>query len=94
MDLLFKRYTSPFFLIDETIRTGRFNEYIVELCNITADEEEDKTMWEYYLHRVFDKSFDEFVREVKKPRQPDNPVDFETTIKESYSILEGYVPDQ
>lgn len=94
MDLLFKRYASPFILIEETIRTGRFNDFIDELRNIISDEEEDRTMWEYYLHRVFDKSYEAFVREVKRPRQPEKTVDFETTIKESYSILKGFNPNK
>lgn len=96
MDLLFKRYASPFLLLDETIKTGRFSEFVTELVSIVNEEtekEDEDTMWEYYLHRIFDKSFADFKKEMMRSEQPENPVDFETTLQTSYDILNGFVPD-
>ena len=56
MDLLFKRYANPFLLLDNMITTGRFLEFILELIDIQNDEK----IHDVWIHKVFDKSFDDF----------------------------------
>lgn len=88
MDLLFKRYASPFILLDTCIDSGRLSDFILELIEIHNEE----IQWEFYIHRVHDKSFEEF----KKSLQPrSNKVDdeqLEATILDSSKILEGFIP--
>ena len=91
MDLLSKRYASPFLLLDEYIEAGCLAEFIDEFFDIVNQENEDQVMWDYYLHRVFDKSYEEFVNQCKK--EPEKPVDFKAAINNSISILEGFVPE-
>lgn len=93
MDLLFKRYAGPFLLLDEMIETGRLAEFVCEFVNIVNAETEEKSLWEFFLHKVFDKSYYEFVEETKHMSETTKLVDFETAIKESYSILENFVPE-
>jgi len=93
MDLLSKRYASPFLLLEEYIEAGCLAEFIEELIEIVNQENEDQTMWDIYLHKVYDKTFDEFVRQCKQQKEPEKPVDFETAINNSISILEGFVPE-
>lgn len=94
MDLLSKRYASPFLLLDSYIETGCFEEFVDEFVKLHNQEQEEKTMWEIWLHRRHDLSWDEFVNLCKQPPQkPDKPVDFGTAIKESKNILDGFVPE-
>ena len=44
-------------LLDKMILTGRFSEFIDEIITIQNEEQEEKTLWEFYIHRVFDQSF-------------------------------------
>lgn len=85
---MFKRYANPFILLDEMIASGRLLEFVGKLLEIKNDEE----IWEFFLHKVFDKSFDEFQKGVKKP-QPEQNIDFGTTIQKSYDMLQGFVPE-
>lgn len=56
MDLLFHRYASPYFLIDQMISVESFSGFVQEL----HDRTEEEKLWEFFLHKVRDKSFEEF----------------------------------
>lgn len=89
MDCLFSKYGSPFLFIDGIIQTNRFSEFVDEFLSL----ENEKKKWEFYLHKVFDKSFDEF--EESLPKQQDvSDEQLETTIKDSKSILSGFIPTE
>lgn len=97
MDLLFKRYASPFLLLDELIRTDRFSEFVsrfVFILNEEAEKEAEEILWEYYLHRVLNKSFSEFKQEMQRPKQFDKSLNFETTLQASYDILYDFEPEE
>ena len=53
MDLLFRRYASPFLLLDEVIKNNRLSEFVAEVMK----SENERQTWEFYLHKVFDKSY-------------------------------------
>lgn len=89
MDCLFSKYGSPFLFIDGIIQTNRFSEFVDEFLSL----ENEKKKWEFYLHKVFDKSFDEF--EESLPKQQDvSDEQLETAIKDSRSILSGFIPTE
>lgn len=58
-------------LLQQMVETGQLVEFIDELVQIRTEERQEKTMWEYYLHRVYDMSFDEFVQQTKEPETPE-----------------------
>lgn len=91
MDLLFSKYASPFLLLDGFILTGRFCDFMLEFIDI----ENEKTMWEFYLHKVHDMSFEEFKNSCS-PRQtePQTDEELETTVQNSKSILNGFIPQR
>lgn len=97
MDLLSKRYASPFSLLDNLIQAEQFNEWVEYFLNKQAQEDNDKKMWEFFLHKVFDKSFDEWEKEAKTG-QASNTVGVmdeakkEEIIKRSEGILNGFNP--
>jgi len=87
MDLLFSKYASPFILLDEMISCGRFFDFVLEFI----DFENERQEYEFWLHRVFDKSFDEFKKAIEPKKEV--PVEnLETTIKDSKDILSSFVP--
>ena len=89
-DLLFSKYASPQILIDQLISNGDFFDWVVEFINA----ENDKQAWEVWLHKVFDKSFEDFRNSLLQTRS--NQMDdeqLETTISNSKSILNGFIPD-
>ncbi len=92
MDLLFKRYASPFLLTDQMIRTSTFAEFVSELIRITNEEKE----WEVWMHRAKDKTYDEFQREIGSPittqEERTKKEDLEAIIKDSNNILDSFNP--
>ena len=47
-------------LLDQMIKTGRLYEFIGAVIRIRNEEQEEKVMWEFWLHKDFERSFSEF----------------------------------
>ena len=47
------------------ISSKRLTEFVREVLRIHNDETEEKTMWEFWLHKVHEKSFADFVKQMK-----------------------------
>lgn len=86
MDLIFKRYSSPFLLIDNLIMHCKLSSFIRELSEIRREED----VWEYYLHKINDKSYIDFKNSLDLDSELVEEQDFETTIKESIDILNSF----
>lgn len=48
-------------LLDQMIKTGRLYEFIGTVISIRNEEQEEKVMWEYWLHKDFERSYSEFI---------------------------------
>lgn len=81
-------------LLNGMFRTGRLAEFVDEVINIHNEEYKEKAMWEIWLHRVLDKSFDEFVETVNGGQNAEAPThgDVKNIILETKSMLNGFVP--
>lgn len=88
MDLLFSKYASPFSLIDELISNGDFFDWTLEFI----DAENDRKITEVWLHKIFDKSFEEFKNSILTEENTVTNEQLETTIVESQSILNNFIP--
>ena len=88
MDLLFKRYASPFVLLDSLIITNSLNSFIDDFIDFVKEDNE----WEFFLHKVYDKSWSEFRSSIK---QSDNqePIDLGATLVKSKNILNNFTPE-
>lgn len=96
MDMLFQRYACPYELMDGMIASGRFCEWVDEFIQICNDERNEKTQWEFYLHRVFDKTFEQFKEECmmnQRRQNADQEFDFEATLENSKNMMSGFVPE-
>lgn len=90
MDLLFKRYASPYLLIDEMILAGQFSEFVTKLTEYDADQ----NLWEFFLHKVDGQSFNGWKASLRdgKPNQMSDE-EIETTVNDSYFILNNFEPE-
>lgn len=88
MDLLFHRYASPFLLLDQLIPTGDLSDFISTIWEIREEE----MQWQYFLSKVFDKSFEDF-KETMKPQPGMTQKEIETTIKDSMSMMNTFIPE-
>ena len=95
MDLLFKRYASPFPFLNGMIQTGRFSEFVSSLVKTVNQEREDETDWEFFLHKVWEGSFADFRAEMQTNKDNMNLSQgtIETTILHSMNMLNNFNPD-
>ena len=91
MDLLFTRYASPFVLLDGLILTNSLNNFVNEFFNIVNEERKEKSKWEFFLHKVYDKSWSEFSNDMKQSENQ-KPVDLGATIVKSKNMLSNFTP--
>jgi len=73
------------------IRTGRFEEFVCEVIEIHNEEQKDKTLWEIWLHRIYDKSFADFAQSLE-PKDKKAPTNEEVAgiVRETHNILNGF----
>jgi len=92
MDLLFKRYASPFLLLDTYIEQGRLLDFVIELFNIRNEE----MTWDVWLHKVYDQSFEDFKNSMDGTQENKafTKEQVETTVKDSMNILIDFNPNE
>ena len=90
--MIFKRYSNPFSLIDPLIETNQFSEFIDTFNERVIEDIE----LQYWLHKVFDKSFDEFRNKIHNNSHAQTEVmsedEVKATINKSYDILSNFQP--
>lgn len=98
MDLVYKRYSNPMELIDNTISFSNFSEFISEL----ADNVSDEKLYDIWKSKVYDKSFADFKNEMMAKWKKNTGIEtsetmtdeeMETTINDSYEILNSFNPN-
>lgn len=88
MDLLFKRYASPFVLLDNLIITNSLNNFISDFIDFVNKDNE----WEFFLHKIYDKSWSEFSDSIKQSDDHE-PIDLGATLIKSKNILNNFTPE-
>lgn len=66
-----------------------------DLIDTIIDDRNENRQWEFYLHKVFDKSYNAFISSMKaeeEARQED--FDVNTTIQESFDIMKAITPEE
>lgn len=92
MDLLFTKYADPFSLLNGYIQTSRFCDFIEAFCKQKTEDDR----WEYFLHKVWDKSYAEFCETLQTSQDLQEMSDeqIEATVKKSMNILGNFNPIQ
>lgn len=95
MDLLFKRYASPFLFLNGMIQSARFYEFVVEFERTFMEEEEEHRSWEFFLHRVMEGSYNDFLEGVKvnKQNMTMTKEKEKEIIQHSEDILNNFIPE-
>ena len=92
MDLLFTRYASPFVLLDNLIANSSLSTFIDDLFKFIGEEKQEETKWQFFLHKVFDKSWKDFCEEIASVDKAEK-VDVGATIKKSHDMLNNFTPE-
>ena len=92
MDLLFSRYASPFVLLDTLILTGSTSDFIDDMFKFINKEKEEQMLWEFFLHKVYEKSWKEFVDETNTSDEQ-KEVDLGATLNKSKNMLKNFTPE-
>lgn len=79
------------------LEAGSFTSYITEFLEIYNEEIKDEMRWEVWLHKVYEQSYQDFVRECEQNEpaktQAETTETLSATINTSAAILQGFVPD-
>ena len=96
MDQLSQRYADPCFLLNGMIQTGRLDEFVDDFIVTVQKEKEEQVNWEFYLHKVFEGSFSNFVDELETNKKNQNMSErtIETTVQHSMDILNNFNPNK
>ena len=92
--MLFQRYASPMAILEKMVQARRLSEFVREFINIRNDELVEKTQWEYWLHRVFDMPFGEYLERsaVDTRAETVNTVNLAQTVSDSFDIVNSFCP--
>ena len=94
--MLFHRYANPLILLDRMIQSRRLDAFVKGFVDIHNEELEDRTQWEFYLHKVFDMTWTDFINAVKSSKNENQGTlsqeDLESTVNDSLAIINGFCP--
>lgn len=89
MDLIFRRYSNPFSLIDPLIEYNRFSDFIDTINEKVVEDME----FDYWLHKVYDKSFAEFKKQINEVVEVNmNEDEIKATLNKSNAMLANFDP--
>ena len=96
MDEISKRYSHPCFFMDGMIKTRRFCEFVKNFVKTTNEEKEEQLNWEFWLHKIYKGTYNEFKEELKNNAQnlSMSKETIETIVQNSLDILKTFKPTQ
>ena len=93
---MYHRYANPLELLQQMLEVGQLNQFITEIGQIMWQEKADNQQWDFWVHRVFDMEFSEYVQlcenSMQQAETSDN-VDLGETIRNSFEMLENFQPE-
>ena len=98
MDLLSKRYADPYLILDDFIRLQQLHEFLETIMQSIAEEKVQDIRWEYYLHKVWDMSYEEYIAACGSKVKPEQKTALKKDevvqiIQNSNDILEEFALD-
>lgn len=78
------------------IKIGRLCEFVNELVDICNEEQEEKAMWEFWLHKDFERSYADCRKAMMNTQPPKETSKEELTeiVKQSMDIASFVPPDE
>lgn len=84
-------------LLDQMIRTGRLTDFVNELVNFRNTEEEDKVLWECWLHKIYGMDYKEYrdaLKDDQNPKAAPTQEEIKSIVTDSMNTLAGFVPQK
>lgn len=83
-------------LLNQMIKTGRLYEFIGKVISIRNAEQEEKVMWEFWLHKDFERSYSDFLAETggtQSNQETTSKRELAEIVKQSMEIA-SFVPQE
>ena len=76
------------------IQSGRFKEFVNEAIKLQNEDTESKTQWEYYLHKIFNMTYYEYLAAIGKIEEEApgamSQEETEATVRASMEIMNSF----
>jgi len=81
-------------LLDGMLNAGRLHEFVSEIIKMYNEEQEEKMLWEFWLHKDWERSWPEF-RNALNDKTKAAPTQQETLdiMNETMNIMASFRPD-
>ena len=78
------------------IQSRRFCEFVDEFAKTITKEKEERNNWEFFLHKVWDGSYQDFIADVEnnKKNLTMTKRTIETTVQHSINLLNNFSPNE
>ena len=82
-------------LLDNMLDTGRLSRFVSEIIKTVNEEMEEKTLWEFWLHKDWERSWHDFRKSLNGKQHNAAPTQQETLdiLNESMNIMASFRPD-
>ena len=68
------------------------NNFVDDFFDFIIEERKEKSEWEFFLHKVYDQSWSDFVKEIEQSENQ-KPIDLGATIVKSKNMLNNFTPE-
>ena len=76
------------------IRTCRLEEFVGEVIQMHNDEQKEKTLWDVWLHRIFDKSYNEFMESIGEGSGvKTSDEELAEIVSDNRNMLKSFIPE-
>lgn len=80
-------------LLDNMLDAGRLSRFVSEIIKTNNEELEEKMLWEYWLHKEWERSWSEFRKSLNdKPHAAPTRQETLDIVKESMSLMISFCP--
>lgn len=100
MDMMFSRYANPMQLLGQMVKGQRLTEFVNEFIKIRNEDLEGQTQWEFWLHKVFDMTYQEFLSKIdgqtsERSSNEETPSkqELEAIVNASWGTLNSFCPE-
>ena len=76
------------------IASNRFEEFVFGFVDRYNKDQQEKNIWEFFLHKVFDQSYEDFRNSVSSDSAPKKveKEELTETVKQSFDMLKTFNP--
>ena len=91
--MLYQRYSNPMELLNGMLMTGQLYRFVSEIIKSVNEELEEKTLWEFWLHKDWERSWADFRKSLNdKPHAAPTQRETLDIVKESMGIMASFRP--